>query len=106
MPSKTLGFLTEHHKSNLSTLIHLSPHHLGFQGLKGPLASLGLQVSLDHMEIKESPEIQDHFTSLDFQVRKEASPPCFSFCVSVCIWIVIATYQLQEVRIQLQNDSI
>lgn len=70
MPSKTLGFLTEHHKSYLSTLTHLFPHHLGFQALKGPVASLGLQASLDRMEIKESLEIQDHFTSLNCQVSK------------------------------------
>lgn len=59
IPSKRLGFLTEHQKSYLATLTFLSPHysHLGFQALKGPMASLGLQASLDHMEVKESLEV-------------------------------------------------
>lgn len=76
MPSKKLGFLTEHHKSYLATLTYLFPYHshLSFQALKGPMTSLGLQASLDFVEIKENLEVQDQFTSLNCQVRKEASP--------------------------------
>lgn len=68
--------MTEHQKSYQATLTFLSPHysHLDFQALKGPVASLGLQASLDRVEIKESLEVQDWFTSLNCQVREGAHP--------------------------------
>ena len=67
----------------------LSPYHshLGFQALKGPVASLGLQANLDCVEIKGTLEVQDWFTCLNCQVRKGASPPAphLSCCVSMCL---------------------
>lgn len=40
---------------------------LDSQALKAPVASLGLQASLDCVDIKESPEVQDQFTFLNCQ---------------------------------------
>lgn len=41
--------------------------HLDSQALRGPRASLGLQASLDYVEIKESQETPDWFISLNCQ---------------------------------------
>ncbi|KAK2083679.1 hypothetical protein P7K49_038915 [Saguinus oedipus] len=51
----------------------LSPHclHLGFQALKGPVASLGPEARLDHVDIKESQGVQDWFIFLNYQDPQE-----------------------------------
>lgn len=56
---------------------------MGFQALKGPMASQGRQASPDCVEIKESLEIQDRFTSLNCQVRKGAS---LYLLLLLCVW--------------------
>lgn len=42
------------------------------------MASLGPQASPDYMGIKESLEVQDGFTFLNYQVRNKAFLTCFS----------------------------
>lgn len=47
------------------------------------MASQGRQASPDCVEIKESLEIQDRFTSLNCQVRKGAS---LYLLLLLCVW--------------------
>lgn len=85
--SKILELLTKHHKYYTDKLTFFSFHYLylGFQALKGSVASLGLQASLVLMETKENLEVQDYYISLNCQVRKRAFIHLFILCVPVYV---------------------